>query len=101
VERSSDEGGAAAYDFARVGVEVESMIHQNLEYGDGLGGAGCEVEIVVYRGFWEAEALGEAPGEDVWVGGFDGLEGDGVQDWGAGGEGWEVRFYEEEVVFLG
>ncbi len=85
MESSSDERGAAAYDFARVGVEVEPMIDQDLEYGDGLGGAGCEVEIVVYRGIWEAEALGEAPGEDIWVCGFDGLEGDGVQDWGAGG----------------
>lgn len=77
------------------------MIDQDLEYGDGLGGAGGEVEVVVYGGVGEAETLGEAPGEDGGVGEFDGLQGDGVEEGGAWWEGREMRFQDGEVVFLG
>lgn len=76
------------------------MIDQDLEDGDGLGGAGCVVEVVVDGGVGETETLGEAPGEDGGVGGFDGLVGDGVEEWGARGEGWELGFQAGEVVFL-
>ncbi len=92
MKRSGDERGAAAYDFAGMRVEVEAMIDQDLEYGDGLGGAGGVVEVVIYGGVGEAETLGEAPGKDGGVAGFDGLEGDGVEEGSAGGKGGEVRF---------
>lgn len=86
------ECGAAAEELARVGVEVEAVVDEHLEDGDGLRSAGCMVEVAARTVGWQVEALAEAPAQDLRVVGGDGGEGDRVEDgraWGRVGK-WDL-----------